>query len=321
MTVTADMGGQPQLIQGSALPEWTLDCSFVEDNVAALALGALDPEERIRADHHLSWCPSCARLVHQTRKTVGYLPFLSPHAAPSASAKSSLLSKLALTPQLPGSNPDPSFDVSAITPTATVATSLITDKGVLRTRADASSRRLKWELWAAPLAAVPLVVALAIVGGWAMQTQDRLQDRSAEVRNLEVVNDSLEAQLVTFTKELDAPGATEHALQAADISGAAKPSGSIRMSADKLLARVTVTGLPSFSSGYQVIAESKDGTLLPAGHLIVDKSGSGTVNLKLDRPLTDVESIHIQPAGLTSTSTANLTSDDLLWIEIDQTQP
>jgi len=173
--------------------DWLLDCSFVEENAPALALGALEPDEATRINHHISWCPGCAKLVHESRKAANYLPFLSPQASPSALVKSALFARIEslqlleqadpkeLWSGIPSTQPVSSFEAAAVTRRRSFL-------GVRRKGSAPARRRVNWELIVAPLAAVPLVVALAIVGGWALKTQDRLDSQVAFANDLEDQN-------------------------------------------------------------------------------------------------------------------------------------
>jgi hypothetical protein len=69
-------------------------------------------------------------------------------------------------------------------------------------------RRVNWDVWAAPLAAMPLVLALAIVGGWALNTRSNLQDQRTAMQLVQQENKTLSAKLLTYPSPT--PSAVDH---------------------------------------------------------------------------------------------------------------
>jgi len=299
-------------------PEWLLDCSFVEENASALALGALDSDEIARINSHVSWCPNCARHVHEIRKTVGYLPFLSSAAVPSASAKSQLFDRIKLGQQqaplvvetsgrsltIPSSQS--LFDLENSKPATSV-----TSNGGNRTR------RINWAVFAAPLAAVPLVVALAIVGGWALRTQDQLDDRRTQAQVLQSENADLSAKVSMLSNSLGPSSSFD--FEAADSGFGGNAGGSFVPLVNDHWANLTVWNLPTTSRAYKVLVETESGQLQQVGEFNVDETGRGQVMLELASPVDHYKSVHVQPVKLAENAIPNNSIDDgdVLWTDLN----
>lgn len=67
----------------------------VDDLIAGYALGALEPDERLAVERHAAYCPNCARLLAETRRTASMLSFVAAPAAPSPDVKAALFSRIA----------------------------------------------------------------------------------------------------------------------------------------------------------------------------------------------------------------------------------
>lgn len=304
-------------------PEWVLDCEFVEDNAAGLALGALDHDETMRVTLHLSWCPHCARLVHEMRKTVGYLPFASPQAAPSVTAKNRLFERIHTANDQPTVDPDamlsnPRAAFHLIDAPARRLSPALPPSTMLADRP--AKKRLSWEMIAAPLAAVPLVVALAIVGGWALRTQDQLNSQVAQSRDLEVQNADLSARVSLLSNGVGDSQTRRFVFDAADSAiGGNSASGTLIGIVNQPWASLSVWNLPSNATGYQVIAETKNGDAVRVGEFEVDAEGRAELELEIQRPLQDYRAVHItaRPSAETSTANDSLNLQDVLWIDME----
>jgi len=67
----------------------------VDDQAAAYALGALEPDEVAAVERHIAACPRCARAVEAARRTAALLPFLAPPATPAPDVKAALFARIA----------------------------------------------------------------------------------------------------------------------------------------------------------------------------------------------------------------------------------
>ncbi len=80
----------------SAVPETDDSGSdeHVENLIAGYALGALEPDEQLAVERHASYCPSCARLLAETRRTAAMLPFVAAPADLSPDVKAALFARI-----------------------------------------------------------------------------------------------------------------------------------------------------------------------------------------------------------------------------------
>ena len=66
----------------------------VEDLIPGYALGALELDEMLAVERHAGYCPSCARLLAETRRTAAMLPFVAAPAGPSPDVKAALFARI-----------------------------------------------------------------------------------------------------------------------------------------------------------------------------------------------------------------------------------
>ena len=66
----------------------------VEDLIPGYALGALEPDEMLAVERHAGYCPSCARLLAETRRTAAMLPFVAAPAGPSPDVTAALFARI-----------------------------------------------------------------------------------------------------------------------------------------------------------------------------------------------------------------------------------
>jgi hypothetical protein len=179
--------------------------------------------------------------------------------------------------------------------------------------------RFHWEVIAAPLAAVPLVLALAIVGGWAIHTQNRLHDQVAEARALESTNDQLWTENLTLHNVIRSEQ-TNWWLSGTDTEIGGNAMGKLTMFGEgELYANLEVWNLPTSQESYQVILETKDGRVHRAATFEIDSSGSASVPLDMTDPIDGYRSIHVKPVSVNdSPSTSDsFTPDDVLWMDLE----
>jgi hypothetical protein len=299
-------------------PEWILDCQFVEENAAGLALGTVEADERARISHHLSWCPMCATLVHEMRKTVGYLPFISPQATPPASAKRTLFARIdaAMEPNAVQQSERPKALLEPTTSTIEPAPESAPSRRSASPRAPRVRRHFNWELIAAPLAAVPLVVALAIVGGWALHTQSQLNRTTDQAHNLETQNADLMVQLDNV---LVPDRSRWFYLDAANSSIGGNAGGKLTVEVDQGRASLSVWNLPATADGYVVFLETKNGDTRRIGSFSVNSAGGADVDLESTVPLDQYRAIHVQakPGSDLTTMSDSLQPEDVLWVDME----
>jgi hypothetical protein len=75
-----------------------IDCTEAGDLIPALALGPIEPAERLLLLAHCENCPECTERLDRSRATVAYLPFAMRLSSPSEGAKSALFARIAKSP-------------------------------------------------------------------------------------------------------------------------------------------------------------------------------------------------------------------------------
>jgi len=320
---TADQADASRLFSVESL----LDCEFVEENAAGFVLGSLSIAESQRVVQHLAWCQLCARLVHAERKTTDLLPFLSPQAAPPSRTKSALFDRIKAEQIAGSATQDPSVDESIRT--VTIPSSRIDviapapDRSAFRTRLNVvkvgsdAKRRFRWEMIAAPLAAVPLVLALAIVGGWALRTQGELRDQQEAA----AASDHQNALLLNEVTQLSSMLGSEQTKwtlsgSQADLGNSA--TGKLTtIGVERTWANLEVWNLPTTNGAYQVLLETKDGKLQSVKDFSVDANGYANVKFDISNPLSVYQAVRIRSATDTQNSTVSdsFSPTDVLWMD------
>jgi hypothetical protein len=77
-----------------------INCNEAGDLIPALALGPIEPAERLLLLAHCENCPECAGQLERSRETAAYLPFAVQLSSPSEGAKSALFAKIAQSPSV-----------------------------------------------------------------------------------------------------------------------------------------------------------------------------------------------------------------------------
>lgn len=288
------------------------ECAYVRDLAASYVVAALEPDEQRRIDRHRNRCRDCDSAIADVRETVSYLAFSVQQVAPPPRAKAALIERIAQAGRMEARFPQP----LVVAPTLTIPSS----KGALapipegwekanrtgpRPLSDKLERtrrfRPNWQSLASPLATVPLVLALGIVGVWALNTQNRLSARSAEVSALSRQVDTLNNRVSTLSNTLAnvdrfmvAANAVTYQMAASQGSSTSKAVGQVIANPGTDEAMLVVKGLGGSHSRYEVVLESSSGTMVQAGELPV-KDGSGTTVLKLTQPFASYRAIHVKP--------------------------
>jgi hypothetical protein len=291
------------------------ECSYVEDLAAPFVLAAVEPDERERIERHRRRCPNCTDLIADVRQTVGYLALAVPQVAPPARAKAALFARVEQAER-----PDFSFPntIAATLPARTVTIpssgealapippgwgeGTLAAPSAIPEKINRTGRfRPNWQLLATPLATVPLVLALGIVGFWGLSTQNRLSARSAEVNQLSQEVDNLSDRVNVLSESL---AGVDNFIVAADAkrydmtaNAGASPDavGQVIANPNTVEALLLVKGLSGAHPTYEVLLESTNGGMVSAGELPVTEDGEGMTVLKLSEPFASYRSVHVKP--------------------------
>jgi hypothetical protein len=294
-------------------PDSGPECAYVRDLAASYVMTALEPDEHRRIDRHRNRCQRCDGAIAEIRATVSYLAFAGPQVAPPVRAKLALMERIAQASQTEYLFPQPAIATPTLTiPSSQGALAPIPEgwepanpstRGPLSEKTDQSRWfRRNWHLLATPLATVPLVLALGIVGVWAMNTQNRLSARSAQVQTLSLqVNDlndrvkTLDNTLADVDKFIEAADAIHYDMSASTSSSPSKAVGQVIANPGTDEAMLVVKGLGGGHATYEVLLESNAGRMVSAGELPVSADGAGKAVLKLSQPFSSYRSVHIKP--------------------------
>jgi hypothetical protein len=250
-------------------------------------------------------------------------------AAPSDAAKKSLFARIESTPRTaPALAAAPSLPTTLTLPSSKAFMQPIPEGWVPKTSAPPKSSRSRfrpsWGLIATPLATVPLVLALGIVGLWAMNTHAQLNDRTAQVQTLNEQVSFLNSQVTTLNssiasvdKFIPADDAKRYDIDSTDSDAA----GQVIANPGTDQAMLLVQGLENRSSTYEVLLESSAGTMVSAGDLPVNDEGKGMTVLSIDQPFSSYRAVHIRlkenDGSFSASDTELVTTPDTLFAEID----
>ncbi len=312
-----------------------MDCAAIHDLIPAYALNALLEEEVPNVRAHLATCPACAVNLAEYERIAAMMAHLAPQATPPPDVKAALFARIgqshtaqrsvgrvtaitssperqSATPSLPASTPSiPVSRPTAVAPAG--ATTLTSAKRFSRSfglpglRAPLSAPR-SWRSYTVPVAttAIPLVLALAIVGGWGYS----LRDDAASARDDQNF-------MGTFSSVLSGgDGNLYQLVSAAEVAGAegqflANPDGN-----DGIL---MVSGLAPERTGqsYEVWIE-RDGRKFKYSDLDIDSGGNGQMLIEVAGSFKLCRGVYIQLAPVNDTFGNR---SDVLWTSLTTPGP
>ncbi len=234
-----------------------LTCEEAEDAFGALALGALDPEERLQVEEHLSECGRCRRRYAEYDRLSDRLATQAGPVAPSPDLRSRLLREIAAEPR----DPQP-VD--------------------LPTR---RRRSLVVPIWVAGLAAVAAVVLIMVTGVLASRLSDTRDQR-----------DAARADTRTIAAYV-ASGGTLMQLSNVDESpyaGTAYQGRGALLTAPGKDPIVVVSGCTPTRDGlWYHVWLAQDGQRTDLGEMVVGADWSGRFVVQPGQPLTDFDQIGV----------------------------
>lgn len=313
-----------------------MDCAAVQDLVPGYALDALDPDDIATVDAHLADCAACAAQAAELERTASVLPYLARRATPPPDVKAALFSRIAqthaagriaprvepvvsapfrdvtmhaipgATPTIPASRPIPATapdDVARDSPRTQRNRSGLPD---FRGLSWSSPR--SWRGYRVPVAttAIPLVLALALVGGWAYSLYGDAAEARADQAMVGAFSGVLsggDGNLYQLTSTADAPNAEGQFL--------ANPDGN-----DGIL---MVSGLEPEQSGrtYEVWIE-QDGRKFRYSALEVDQRGNGQMLIEVDGTFKRCRGVFVHLAPVNGDDGAR---PEVLWASLTTPGP
>jgi len=283
------------------------DCQMVEDAIEEYALDILDPEQRAAVERHLDFCPACSNLMIGYRQVSAALALTVPTVAPPLRAKTALMARIAETPQY--SARPATMSASALQSLRTPTLPASTPVAPMPPRPQEQSAW--WRVYAAPLATLPLILALGLVAAWGFNNYTQLHDSQNELASRDLQIARLSSQLSSDNSQnvanlLVSPSSKRYTLApqtSASVDGA---RGTLITDAQSGQAAVQVNGLPAGT--YTVVIQLQNGTLVPTAEFEVGPQGSATTLIDLGSEVTNLDSVHIRP-------TTSVTQTDVAAIE------
>lgn len=270
------------------------DCHAVDQSIDEYALGILESSQRAAIDRHLASCATCASLVASYRATTAALALAVPLATPPASARTALMARIAETPQaLP---PSPSVfagDLGALrTPTLPASTPIAAPSAQLEPQS------AWWRVYAAPLATVPLLLALGLIAAWGFNNYAQLNHSQNAIAARDSQIALLSSQLSTENSQgladLSTSPSTQRYTLSPDINSAGgEAQGVLLTNSQSNQAGLQVTGLEPGT--YTVYVQMDNGDMVPKTEFVVGEYGSGSTLVDLGGQVTDLKSVRIRP--------------------------
>lgn len=319
---------QPGLGERRSEDETTMDCAAIHDLIPAYALNALPGEEVPGVRSHLASCPSCATSLAEYERIAAMMAHLAPQATPPPDVKAALFARIGQThtaqravgrvTAITSSPARQGATLSLPASRPTMTSPPATEPPVPRARSSrrfgapgrrtAWSARRSWRSYAMPVAttAMPLVLALAIVGGWGYS----LRDDAASARDDQNF-------MGTFSSVLSGgDGNLYQLVSAAEVAGAegqflANPDGN-----DGIL---MVSGLVPQRAGqsYEVWIE-RDGEKFKYSDLDIDSRGNGQMLIEVTGSFKLCRGVYIQLAPVNDVFGNR---SDVLWTSLTTPGP
>jgi anti-sigma factor RsiW len=279
---------------------------MVDQSIDEYALGILEASQRAAIERHLTRCASCAALVASYRQTVAVLALAVPLASPPASARTALMDRIATTPQTPAVARSVYAGSLDTLRTPTLPPSQAFDP----VPADPASESAWWRVYAAPLATLPLLLALGLVAAWGLNNYSQLSHSQNAVAQRDMQIAKLSSQLSNENSQGVANLVTSPATQRYNLSSeinGAEAQGVLLANTQSGQAALQVSGLPPGT--YTVFVQLDNGDMMPKTEFVVGDLGSASTMVDLGGQVTDLKSVHIR-------STTTMTGSD---VAIDQT--
>ncbi len=266
------------------------DCRLVDDAVEEYALGIADPVQQAAIERHLMRCTRCADLVTRYQQTAAILALAVPLVEPPASARTALVSRIAATPQ----NTDRPASVFT-GDLETFRTPVLPSSGVIATpgsSATSSRQNHWWRVYAAPLATLPLLLALGLVGAWGFNNYAKLNDANGVIaqkdQTIESMNDQLDFDGMEAVTLAFSPSAQRYTM-------ASESNNSLgTLIADSMTGQAVLQVKGLAPGSYSILVQTQDGSMMQKAVFNVGDDGVATTAVDLGDQVTDFQSVHIR---------------------------
>jgi hypothetical protein len=275
---------------------FTSDCRLVEDSIDEYSLGIADSSQQVAIERHLTRCKRCSELVGSYRQSVAVLALAVPLVSPPASARTALLSRIAATSQ-GVAPPEPVFSGnldSFRTPTLPSANAIVAPMP-----AQTSSQDAWWRVYAAPLATLPLLLALGLMGAWGFNNYAKLDDardtiamQDAEMAKQDDQSDLDQQQYVQLAFS---SSSMKYPMSGGQTSQNGPSWGTLLADPITGQSALKVNGLnPGY---YVVLVQTRDGSMEEKALFEVGEDGTALTAVDLGEQVADFQSVHIRPSS------------------------
>ena len=273
-------------------------CATVQDVAHDYVMDGGSPEDKVLVDGHCAACPACAAFIDSLQRTATMLAFTVPMKTPSFSAKASLFARVGHIESpadqrlYTGSMAD---FTSATLPSA--VTQPATDHESV---APAPSSPSRWQSFALPLATLPLLLALGIVGMWGLSAQMNLNNSEDDVdllnARVQLMRQEISQNgddLASIDNILQRPNTKQYAMYAPDPT----TTGNGMIWADPQGDHVALflSNLDPEVGVYDVVLTESNGSTTTVDQIVINDQGSSMKLIDLGRPLSECESLSIRP--------------------------
>lgn len=276
----------------------------VADLVTPYALGALEPDEQALVDRHRRACSACDRLLRDEHRFVSLLPLAARATAPPPpDVKIALFARVAHAQRATAAaTPTPvALADRPLAPAPTIPDSRAIPATTLWRRPSGQTptgRPLplpSWGTrWATALLVVPLLLALAGTGAWAMQLRARADDSGERASRYGAI---VEAAFAT----------DRHVIELVD--GPAAKDAKAWIVADATLSTATFYmrhNDPRSDQRFRLVA-TVDGASRLLKEFELDDRGRALETLLLEHPLTDYQALRIKAESAATDADPDLT--------------
>lgn len=268
-------------------------CRLVDDAVDEYVLGIADPAQAAAIERHLLRCLRCTELVTSFDLTVTALALAVPLVSPPASTRAATRSRVAATPQ---QAPIPATVAVGDLAAFRTATLPASNASALPLPPAAQSQTAWWRAYAAPLATLPLLLALGLVSAWGFNNLAKLNSAENTIamqdQQIASMNDQYNLDEQQVMQLAFSPSSKRYNMSS-DASGSGTPmNGTLLTDPATGQAALQVEGLAPGS--YSVLVQLDDGTMVRKATFLVGDDGTASTPVDLGEQVTDFQSIHIR---------------------------
>ncbi len=275
----------------------TADCGLLDEAIDEYTLGIAEPSQCVAIERHLAHCTRCSILVASYRNTVAALALAVPLVTPPVNARTAVISRIAGTPQ---SAPHASSIFTGSLESLRTPTLPSSSATVPPLPTQSTNPSAWWRVYAAPLATLPLLLALGLVGAWGFNNYANLHDANDVIARQDLAIQNLDNQLELDEQQVVqlafSPSAKRYTMTSDLISEGGKLWGTLIADPVSGQAALQVEGLDA--GYYSVLVQTQDGAMVQKAVFQVGSDGTASTAVDLGEQVTDFQSVHIRANNL-----------------------